>query len=167
MKEKSFLALAPLAYCARLDDVSDTKWSQLRLNTPTNTDPARLNFASALVVSWLSVRGALWIVEALFFQDPGFSWQAALVDGLLGVFCISLALQLWWGIPGVSMPVIVMLMMHFGIHLHRWVILDPHSWWGISTLQRLQIVFESGISLLLIMLLIFVPRSIKLSIGQK
>jgi len=111
-----------------------------------------------LVVSWLAVRGIFWILDALFFHEPGFSWQAALIDGLLGVFCISLALQLWWGITGVTIPVVIMLMMHFGIHVHRWAVLDPHGWWAISTPQRLQVVFESGISLLLILLLIFFPR---------
>ncbi|MEC9476823.1 MAG: hypothetical protein VX764_07290 [Planctomycetota bacterium] len=128
------------------------------MNNPANTARSSPSFVIVLVVSWLSVRGIFWILDALFFQEPGFGWQAALIDGLLGIFCFSLALQLWCGITGVTVPVIIMLMMHIGIHVHRWAVLDPHGWWAISTIQRLQVVFESGISLLLITLLIFFPR---------
>lgn len=127
------------------------------MNTPARNTFIGPNFAVVLVVSWLSVRGILWITKALFFQEAGLTWHASFVDGLLGVFCISLAIQLSVGVVGVSVPVIIMLMLHVGMHLHRWVVIDPHSWWAISTLQRLQIVFESGISLVLACLLLFFP----------
>ena len=137
------------------------------MNTHPKPLSTRPGFVITLVVSWLTVRGLLWIAEALFFQEPNLSWHASLVDGLLGIFCISLAIQLWIGISGVLLPVVIMLAMHFGIHIYRWAIIDPHSWWTISTLQRLQVVFESGISLLLIHLLIFFPRPKALPVSQK
>lgn len=108
------------------------------------------SFTEILVGSWLVIRGLLWLVEAVAFQEPGLSWHASLVDGLLGVFCISLAAQLWLGVAGVWIPILLMLLMHLAIHIHRWVIIDAPGWWTLSTPQRLQIIFESGVVLLLI-----------------
>lgn len=115
-------------------------------------------FITTLVVSWLTIRGLLWISEALFFPETGYTWHASLIDGLLGLFCISLAVQFWIGIVGIRLPVVIMLLMHFGIHLYRWAILDPSGWWTITTMQRLQVIFEASVSMVLIGLLVLVPR---------
>ncbi|MGE4618829.1 MAG: hypothetical protein AAEJ04_03360 [Planctomycetota bacterium] len=126
------------------------------LNSPSESPEipapleARRGFTEILVASWLTIRGLLWLTEALFFQEAGLSWHASLVDGLLGIFCISLATQLWLGIAGVWIPILLMLIMHLAIHIHRWAIIDAPGWWAISTSERIQVIFESGVVLLLI-----------------
>ncbi|MGE4632540.1 MAG: hypothetical protein AAEJ47_05840 [Planctomycetota bacterium] len=129
------------------------------MNIQQESHPIRPGLVSTLVVSWLAVRGLLWISAGLFFPETGYTWHTSLVDGLLGIFCISLAIQFWLGIAGVRLPVIIMLLMHIGIHLYRWAILDPAGWWAISTAQRLQVIVESGVVLVLITLLMFASQS--------
>ena len=128
------------------------------MNIQQESPSIRPTFITTLVVSWLTIRGLLWISEALFFPETGYTWHASLIDGLLGLFCISLAVQFWIGIVGIRLPVVIMLLMHFGIHLYRWAILDPSGWWTITTMQRLQVIFEASVSMMLIGLLVLVPR---------
>jgi hypothetical protein len=66
-----------------------------------------------------------------------------------------LAVQLFFGTPGVRVPAVLLFLLHTSIQVHRWAILDASGWSALSTSQRLQIIFDGGISALLAFLLIW------------
>ncbi len=108
-----------------------------------------------LAAGWLTVRGGFWIFSAFSSLDTALRWQSQLTDVLLGVFCILLAAQLFFGTPGVRVPAILLFLLHTSIQVHRWAILDPSGWSALSTSQRLQIILDGGVSALLAFLLTF------------
>lgn len=108
-----------------------------------------------LAAGWLSVRGGFWIFSAFSSLDTALRWQSQFTDALLGVFCILLAAQLFFGTPGVRVPAVLLFLLHTSIQVHRWAILDPSGWSALSTSQRLQIILDGGFSALLAFLLIF------------
>jgi hypothetical protein len=108
-----------------------------------------------IAAGWLSVRGGFWIFSAVSSLDTALRWQSQLTDALLGVFCILLAVQLFFGTPGVRVPAVLLFLLHTSIQVHRWAILDASGWSALSISQRLQIIFDGGISALLAFLLIF------------
>jgi len=113
-----------------------------------------------IAAGWLSVRGGFWIFSAVSSLDTALRWQSQFTDALLGVFCIVLAAQLFFGTPGVRVPAILLFLLHTSIQVHRWAILDASGWSALSTSQRIQIIFDGGISALLGFLLIFYWRYI-------
>ena len=113
-----------------------------------------------IAAGWLSVRGGFWIFSAVSSLDTALRWQSQLTDALLGVFCILLAVQLFFGTPGVRVPAVLLFLLHTSIQVHRWAILDASGWSALSISQRLQIIFDGGISALLAFLLIFYWRDI-------
>ncbi len=107
-----------------------------------------------IAAGWLSVRGGFWIFSAFSSLEAALRWQSQLTDGLLGIFCILLAAQLFFGTPGVRVPAILLFLLHASIQVHRWAILDASGWSALSPPQRLQIILDGGISALLALLLI-------------
>ena len=91
----------------------------------------------------------MWIFEAIFSGPSEFHPSLRLTDIVLGSFCILLSLQLLFRAPGARFPAIIVLFLHAALLIHRFAILDASSWWTQSQTDRLQVIFETGISSLL------------------
>ena len=119
----------------------------MNLDPPRSASPARI--ITLVASGWLLTRGVVWIFEAIFSGPSEFHPPFRLTDIVLGSFCILLSLQLLFRAPGARFPAIIVLFLHAALLIHRFAILDASSWWQLSQVDRLQVIFETGISSLL------------------
>jgi len=99
-----------------------------------------------IAAGWLLARGLLWVYSAFFPPLDVVYQMVRLTNGLLGGFCVLLALQLIYRIPGARVPAIAILLLHSALHIHRWAVIDAAGWWATTTAVRLQIIFEGGVA---------------------
>ncbi|MBT6452404.1 MAG: hypothetical protein HOK60_05290 [Planctomycetes bacterium] len=136
----------------------------MNLEPPRPASPARI--LTLVAAGWLLTRGAVWIFEAIFSGPSELHPPLRLTDIVLGSFCILLSLQLLFRAPGARFPAIIVLFLHAALLIHRFAILDASSWWKLSQTDRLQVIFETGISSLLaigLCIAAFLARSERIS----